>query len=244
MDKITELTQRQVQILRAIIEEYLNSAEPVGSDTLEKKHNLGVSPATIRNEMVRLTDMKFLKQPHTSAGRIPTPVALKYYVEHLMKTKDLSVSDEVAVKEKIWDYRQEVDKLLREATRALAQKTKTLAISTTKDGDIYYSGAANILEMPEFFDYELTHDLLMTLDQVDYWWDLAQGQDDPFDVVIGDAMGNRGLLSQCCFIYNKFETPHLVGAIGIVGPARSNYPYLIPMVRYVGGLIGQFSSAW
>src|SRR5512143_2336358 len=109
------LTSRQTQILKALIDEYIVTAEPVGSEALDKKYNLGVSPATIRNEMVRLTDMKMLHQPHTSAGRSPTPEAMRYYVEQLMKPKDMSVTDEVAVKEKIWDYRQEVDKLLREA---------------------------------------------------------------------------------------------------------------------------------
>src|SRR4030067_880223 len=110
MDETSELTPRQVAILKAMIEEYIDSAEPVGSETLEKKYSLGVSPATIRNEMVRLTDMKYLKQVHTSAGRTPTPKALKFYVDKLMKTKKMTVADEVAVKEKIWDYRQETGK--------------------------------------------------------------------------------------------------------------------------------------
>src|SRR3990167_2315345 len=101
------LTARQTQVLKSLIDEYILTAEPVGSETLDKKYNLGVSPATIRNEMMRLTTLRLLKQPHTSAGRAPTPEALKYYVDNLMKTKDMSVADEVAVKEKIWDYRQE-----------------------------------------------------------------------------------------------------------------------------------------
>jgi heat-inducible transcriptional repressor len=141
MDAVKDLSPRQIQILKAIIEEYIATAEPVGSETLDKKHNLGVSPATIRNEMVRLTDMKLLHQPHTSAGRSPTPTAMKYYVEQLMKPRDMSVTEEVAVKEKMWDYRQEVDKLLREATKTLAERTKTLALTATKEGDLYYAGA-------------------------------------------------------------------------------------------------------
>src|SRR5260221_13522235 len=96
MDTVKDLSPRQIQILKAIIEEYIATAEPVGSETLDKKHNLGVSPATIRNEMVRLTDMKLLAQPHTSAGRSPTPTAMRYYVEQLMKPRDMSVTEEVA----------------------------------------------------------------------------------------------------------------------------------------------------
>lgn len=244
MDAIKNLSERQLQILKAIIEEYISTADPVGSETLDKKYNLGVSPATIRNEMVRLTDLKLLKQPHTSAGRAPTPEALKYYVENLMKSKDMSVAEEVAVKEKIWDYRQEIDKLLREATKTLAEKTKTLALTATKDGDLYYSGTANILDMPEFYDFELTHNLLATLDRFDFWWDLLEATSGPFDIIIGEGMGQRGVLNKCGIVYYKFSTPHVSGAIGVVGPSRLNYPTIIPVVRYMGDLIGEFASSW
>ena len=77
MNQIPNLSERQIQILKAIIEEYIATAEPVGSETLDKKYNLGISPATIRNEMVRLTTMRLLNQSHTSGGRAPTPDALK-----------------------------------------------------------------------------------------------------------------------------------------------------------------------
>lgn len=244
MDSTQNLTQRQISVLKAIIEEYINSAEPVGSETLEKKYNFDVSPATIRNEMVRLTEMGLLKQPHASAGRSPTPIALKYYVDNLMKTKDMSVAEEVAVKEKIWDYRQEVDKLLREATKTLAEKTKALALTATNEGDLYYAGTANILEMPEFYDYELTHDLLASLDQFDYWWNVLAAHEDPFYILVGEGPMSRGALSQCSFVYHKFSTPHVSGAIGVVGPSRLNFPAVIPVVRYMGGLIRQLASSW
>lgn len=244
MDTPVALTPRQNQMLKAIIEEYIETAAPVGSETLDKKYSMGVSPATIRNEMVRLTQMKYLHQPHTSAGRSPTSMALRYYVEHLMKAKDISVAEEVAVKEKIWDYRAEVDKLLRETTKMLAARTKTLAVTATQDGDLYYAGAANILDMPEFYDFELTHHLLATLDQFEWWWKILEHSTDPFDIIIGEEVGGPSILSQCGFIYSKFQLPHGYGAIGIVGPSRLNYQYVIPLVRYVGGLMNEFATKW
>lgn len=243
MDAIVDLTPRQIQILKAIIDEYIATAEGVGSQTLEKKYNLGVSPATIRNEMSRLTELGMLKQLHTSAGRCPTPIAMRYYVDQLMKTKDMSVADEVAVKEKIWNYRQEIDKLLREATKALAERTKTLAITATNEGDLYYAGAANILNMPEFYDFQLTHELLGTLDEYGFWWGVLEHQTDPFSTLVGDEL-STGLLTQCGFVYSKFKTPHVTGAIGVVGPSRLNYSCIIPVVRYMGGLIDEFATSW
>src|SRR5579871_5582563 len=123
-----DLTERQIQILKALIEEYIETAEAVGSETLEKKYSLSASPATIRNEMVRLSELGYLKKPHTSAGRVPTPLGMKFYVKQLMREKDLSVTEEVALKEKVWDYREQEQQFLREVTKCLASKTGALAI--------------------------------------------------------------------------------------------------------------------
>src|SRR5476651_1799510 len=117
-----DLTQRQIEILKSLIEEYIETAEPVGSETLEKKHSLSASPATIRNEMVRLTELGYLKKAHISSGRIPTSVALKFYVKQLMKEKELSVAEEVALKEKVWDLRDQEREFLKQVTRTLAEK--------------------------------------------------------------------------------------------------------------------------
>src|SRR3989338_3026007 len=99
------LTARQIQILKHIIDEYIETAEPVGSEALEKKYNLGISPATVRNEMAGLIQKGFLKQPHTSSGRVPTPKAMKLYVDQLMEEKSMSIAEEVKAKEEVWDSR-------------------------------------------------------------------------------------------------------------------------------------------
>ena len=241
--EIPTISERQIQLLKCLVEEYLETAEPVGSETLDKKYSLGISPATIRNEMVRLTDLGYLSQPHVSSGRSPTTKALRFYVDHIMKTRNLSVADEVSVKERVWDHRQELDKFLREATRALADKTKALAVTATENGDLYYAGVSNVLEMPEFYDYQLTRSLFETLDEFDFWWRILEAHSDPFDILIGDQFVGTTNLSQCGFIYRKFDSPIVSGAIGIVGPARLNFPAVIPMVRYVGDLIYELSRS-
>lgn len=241
-----ELTERQTQILKALVEEYIETAQPVGSETLDKKYNLGISPATIRNEMVKLTAIRFLTQPHTSAGRSPTPKALKYYVKGLMSPKKLSVAEEVAVKEKVWDYRYQIDKFLRETTKALAQRTKTLALSATDKGDFFFSGTANILDMPEFFDIDLTKNLLLTLDEFDFWKNLffEAPTEDPFRILLGQELG-ESILDPCGFVFSYFEIPSKgKGAIGVVGPLRLNYPSIVPTVRYFGDLVSEIARLW
>lgn len=233
-----DLTERQIKILKAIIEEYIGTALPVGSETLEKKYSLAVSPATIRNEMVALVEKGFLKKPHASAGRVPTPLALKYYVRNLLQTDNLPVAEEVSVKQQVWDHRHEFEKLLQEATKTLAQKSKTLAVSTSNEGNLYYAGTGNILDFPEFFDIDLAKGILSLLDRFDYWNSFSRRtiSNDPFYLVVGNELGEE-LFEPCSFLYTRFHNGNHEGMIGIVGPSRLNYSRNIPLVKYFGELL-------
>lgn len=240
------LTQRQIEILRSIIEEYIETADPVGSETIEKKHNLSASPATIRNEMVKLSEYGYLKKPHSSAGRIPTAMGLKFYVRELMKEKDLSTVEEVALKEKVWDYRERMQRFLKESTRSLAEKTGTLAIATTNDGDIYCSGYANILEMPEFYDIDVTKTLLEALDEYASFEGIFAmvHDDDEVHILIEDELGAK-LVGPYGFIFTEYTTPlNVKGRIGVLGPARLRYTTIIPTVRYFADLIETSAKGW
>ena len=90
------INDRKKKLLQAILMEFIANAEPVGSRTLTKRYDLGLSPATIRNEMSDLEEMGFLLRPHTSAGRVPTEKAYRYYVDQMMKTYELT-NDEKAI---------------------------------------------------------------------------------------------------------------------------------------------------
>ena len=243
---MAELTERQTKILKSIIEEFIETAVPVGSETIEKKHSLRVSPATIRNEMAKLDKLGFLKQVHASAGRTPTPMALKFYVDRLVKKENLSLAEEVAVKEKIWDYRTKFEKLVQEATKELAKRTKMLSLATTDQGDLFSSGVCNILESPEFYDIDLAKTVLSFLDQFDYWEILisrAVESEDPIHILLGEELGME-MLEPCGFVYTHYKAGPRSGAIGVIGPSRIRYPKIIPMVRYFGDLIGEISQNW
>lgn len=238
------LTQRQVQILKSLIEEYIDTAEAVGSETLEKKHNLAASPATIRNEMVRLEELGYLKKPHTSAGRVPTPMAMKFYVKQLMKAEELSVTDEVTLKERVWDYREKESKLLRMLVHSLAEKTHTLAIATTNQGDIYSSGYANILEMPEFYDIDVTKKALNMLDDINVisqiFEVISSNSEEDVQIVFDEVL--QGPYSMIC---TQYETPmHSIGNIGVLGPTRLDYQSIVPIIRYFGHLIPEIAAGW
>ncbi len=232
-----DLTTRQIDILKNIVKEYIDSADAVGSETLEKKYDLGVSPATIRNEMAEMVKLGYLSKLHASAGRIPTGKAIKLYINELMKEKELSVAEEVEAKEKIWDVRARRDTFLRQATKTLAQKTGALAVALTDVGDIYYSGYSNILDMPEFYDIDIAKNLLNILDNTSYFDLILTRLEDECSVFLEDDFGEE-LLRPYGFIFSRFETrgKHL-GSIGVVGPARMQYELVIPIVRYFGHLV-------
>jgi len=115
-----ELTDRGRNILRAIIQSYIDTAEPVGSRTITKRFDLGISPATVRNIMADLEDMGLLEQPHTSAGRVPTERAFRFYVDTLLEIKGLARSFE----QKILNYplpTDDVTGLMRKTTKLLSE---------------------------------------------------------------------------------------------------------------------------
>lgn len=119
------LDKRKVKILKAIISSYIDNAEAVGSRTISKKYELGVSPATIRNEMSDLEEMGFLVQPHASAGRIPTDKAYRYYVDDLWKkVQDPSNTNLDQLRNIIEDKSNELDSVFKNSVRILSQFTK------------------------------------------------------------------------------------------------------------------------
>jgi heat-inducible transcriptional repressor len=242
-----DLTKRQIDILKSLIEEYIKTAEPVGSETLEKKHNLSASPATIRNEMVRLTDLGYLRKAHISSGRVPTPIGMRFYVKQLMKEKELSVREEVALKEELWDFRDEEKNFLKTLTRMLADKTKTLAVATTNQGDFYCSGYANILDMPEFYDIDITKNLLIIVDGFDNWIKdvlLTESTEEDTHVLVGDDIGSK-LQGPYGFVFTKYQTQgQLNGEIGVLGPIRLDYTYIVPTVRYFRNLVEEIANGW
>src|SRR5579871_3253166 len=115
-----ELDKRKAFILATVVYEYINTAEPVGSVTLTQKYNLGVSSATIRNEMAELEAGGYLVQPHTSAGRIPSDTGYRTFVDRLMKPEPLDAVDARRIQDQFREASRELDGVIDQATRLLS----------------------------------------------------------------------------------------------------------------------------
>jgi len=121
------LDERKKRILRAVTDDYISTAEPVGSRTIARKYNLGVSPATIRNEMADLEDSGYLKQPHTSAGRIPSEKGYRFYVDVLIEPEPVGLVERAAVNN-LFRRNRKLEKLLAQAARLLSELTQYTAV--------------------------------------------------------------------------------------------------------------------
>lgn len=129
MDMIND---RKLKILSAIINDYINTAEPVGSRTLAKKYDLGISSATIRNEMADLEDMGYIEQLHSSSGRKPSDKGYRFYVDQIMQISRLSPEEENIIKTQLINATLfEVDRIVRQATILLSELTKLISVVKT-----------------------------------------------------------------------------------------------------------------
>ena len=134
-----ELDKRKAFILATVVYEYVATAEPVGSNTLTQKYNLGVSSATIRNEMAELEAAGYLVQPHTSAGRIPSDAGYREYVDRLMRPEPLQTGEQRRIQDEFRAASRELDGVIEHTTRLLGQLTRNVAfvIAPARDAQTF-----------------------------------------------------------------------------------------------------------
>lgn len=229
------MTERQIQILAAIIEQHAEIAAPVGSVLLAKL--FGVSSATIRSEMVKLEDLGLIMQPHTSAGRIPTDAGYRFYVNMLNEAYDgknilpLDRSTR-AIEARVNTFSNHADRAIRSAVDSLVELTHNLGLATIGD-ELYLSGISNLFSQPEFASGEHVQSVARLLDNLEPWLREA-APNEPLNVYIGSENpigGNCG----ASLIISRFRSPYSDRSyIGVLGPTRQSYDKVMRLVRHTG----------
>ena len=125
---LDELDQRKQRVLKAVIDDYIESAEPVGSRTLARKYNLGVSPATIRNEMADLEMLGYLEHLHTSSGRVPSSKGYRFYVDGLIPPKPVSDEEKALIDRWYKGRVQRIEEVFQETARIISQVTRNVSL--------------------------------------------------------------------------------------------------------------------
>lgn len=143
-----EMDDRKIKILQAIINDYINTAEPVGSRTIAKKYDLGISSATIRNEMADLEEMGYIEQLHSSSGRKPSDKGYRLYVDKLMQITELSAEEELIIKNQLINAALfEVDKIVKHATQLLSELTRLTCIVKAPSAKKSYIKAIQLINV-------------------------------------------------------------------------------------------------
>lgn len=211
------LSERQESLLKNIIENHVETAQPVASSLLAGEFD--VSSATIRNEMSELEKEGFIHSPHTSAGRVPTEKAYKYYIQNYLHAKSLQSSDAQRL-EKAYDKdKQDRRNALRSIAKEMADVTgQTIIVSFAKN-DVYYTGLTNLFSQPEFRDNDLIIRLSEIIDSLDavmqkFYDEISK------DMRIDVGSDNR-FHEQCASIAARLRDESAV--MLLLGPMRMDY---------------------
>jgi heat-inducible transcriptional repressor len=225
------MTERQRQILSAIIEQYAEVASPVGSSLLAKA--FGVSSATIRAEMAELERLGFITQPYTSSGRVPTDRGYRFYVNNLKDEKPSLTEGrgERALTSRVTSGGLP-ERTIRNAVETLVELTQNLGLATIGN-QLYMSGLSNLLGQPEFMHRAEVQQVANLLDNLEPWlYEAAPNQ--PLSVYIGQE-NPIGRTAGCSLIISRFRSPYSDRSyIGILGPTRQSYRDVMTLVRHAG----------
>ena len=237
------LTTRQSEILKAIIEDYIESAQPVASIELVERRNLKISGATVRNIMADLVRKGYLQMLHVSSGRVPSELAYRYYISELMDERDVSVLDELSIKQKVWNDRYELERLLCNISNALSETTSSLAFAMTTDGFASYAGTSHLLDMPEFYEIDVAKSVFKLID--DYQLSLSiyekTAKPNMVTVLIGREIGLANM-EPVSIVVTNCNIENKTCYIGVIGPSRTDYCKLIPLIRHVAELVDEINE--
>lgn len=225
------MTERQRQILSAIVEQYAEVASPVGSNLLAKV--FGVSSATIRSEMAELERLGFINQPHTSAGRVPTDKGYRFYVNNLAEEKEQHQDRRVehALSVRVHDAGLP-ERTIRNAVDTLVELTHNLGLATIGN-QLYMSGLSNLFGQPEFMQAGQVQQVARLLDNLEPWLREA-APNQPLSVYIGQE-NPIGRSAGCSLIISRFVSPYSDRSyIGVLGPTRQNYRDVMKLVGRAG----------
>ena len=246
------LTPRQRQLLSRVIEEYIQTAEPVSSKAIVSSGAFDVQSATIRNEMADLEDMGFLAQLHTSGGRVPTPLAYRLYVNDLVANEGVNITH---------NLRRRVDEALGEAdlndpeainktlARLIGQLSNNLVIANiTEQEDAYKFGLSNLLAFPEFREMDRLVGLTEFFDQFESMCDrlhrqMYNGNDLGVKVIIGTENPFRQIQDEAVVVA-KYRLPRgHQGSLTMVGPMRMDYRRNLGLMTYAAQIANRITDA-
>lgn len=229
------LDARKQEILKTVIQAYIHTAEPVGSETVAQRLHLRVSPATVRHEMAALEEMGYLSHPHTSAGRTPTDRGYRVYVDAMLPGFDLTARERARLRRQFRGSVEEQGQAPEGIVRILATVTDYASVVAEPNPQMHvFRQTSNILKQPEFHDARAAQPVLSALERDEVVADLLGGATERQVWMIIGSEHRHEELRGCSLIAAAYRIGSgSSGALGIVGPIRMNYAKVISLVRYL-----------
>lgn len=225
------MKERTLLILKALVEDFIETASPVASQKLLSSNPFNISSATVRNEFSMLEEVGLIISPHVSAGKIPTAKGYRFFVDEILpdlETFNFNTVNQAFVPHRE-RYRLEKSKeSVFDALRLLAQLSGNVAFASIDNDQTFYLGLSNVLRSPEFMsDPEKAAQIVEILEGREKFRHFLRN----VEVAPGEVkifIGNENILeeiSSCALLVTKFKTTHAEGAFGILGPMRMRYGY-------------------
>jgi heat-inducible transcriptional repressor len=226
-----QLDERKQLFLKLIVENYIATAEPIGSQFLVEKGRLDISGATARNEMHALEEEGYLTHPHTSAGRIPTEAGYRYYVEHIIEPTTLKKRVQTDLEKTVREHKEGSD-TIKMIARYIADESNTAVLVALNTDSVYYTGISQLFQQVEFRDYAETISVSTIFDHCeDHVEDLYEAtSQNPVRVLIGQE---NPLGTSCSAVLTRLSGERI---LTVLGPMRMDYAKNIAMSRFVRDL--------
>jgi len=232
-----EITERKLKILQAIISDFIMNAEPVGSRTLANNLDIGVSAATIRNEMADLEEMGYLYHSHTSSGRAPTDKAYRLYVSRLMDKYELDHTEKQRIRRELRSNIQELEKTIRHASGLLSELTNLTSFATLEadmsDVSLFLQGMTRIFAHPEYSTIEQARSFLEMVDDQETLASAIGEREEGLSITIGDENSVRIVPGSSIITATYHVDGCLVGKLGVIGPTRMRYGKVTSVIKYM-----------
>lgn len=223
------MDKRKKSLLKDIIKEFYQTAQPVGSGLLVSKYYPNLSSATIRNEMAILEKENYIIQPYTSAGRVPTEKGYYYYLENILEQKELPKSKRDVI-DKIFKSKGDVRDNIKQISKSIALMTGEMVFVAFNRHDFYYTGISNLLSKPEFRKQDLILNISKVIDHFDEVLENIFNQTDKdINILIGSQ---NPFSSNCAVIISSYKINNTKQIFGILGPMRMNYQENRAAVKY------------
>ena len=229
---------RQEEILAMIVRHYTETAEPVGSRYIARK--LGLSSATIRNVMADLEDLGLIMHPHTSAGRVPTDKGYRYYIDSLMRMRNINDAVIKAIRDEFRQTVRSLEDVLERTSHIISHFTNCVGVTMLPPNEkVYLDGTSHIVEQPEFKDFKKLYSILKCLEEKRDLLNLLRSDLENDHLVVHIGKENKfSYLNDCSVVTRGYKVKgKMSGRLGVIGPKRMVYEKVIPTVDFLADTV-------